>query len=136
MQRASLNREAFTWLVTCFGALAFVIAVFGVYAVVAYSTRLRSFEFALRQVLGASPSGVLRLVFKEMDALLLAGGAIGIAVAYGVAQGLRSMLYGVEALDSTVYLGSLAVIAAAVLAATALPVWRAARFYPAQIMRE
>ena len=136
MQQASLNREAFTWLVVGFGTLAFLIAVFGVYAMVAYGTRLRLFEFAIREVVGASRWRVLALALKEMLALLLAGGTIGIALAYVIAKGLRSLLYGVDVVDPATYLGSLGLIAAAVFVAAALPVWRATRLNPAEIMRE
>ncbi|MGH8290716.1 MAG: ABC transporter permease [Steroidobacteraceae bacterium] len=136
MEQASLNREAFTWLVVGFGALAFLIAVFGVYATVAYGTRLRLFEFAIRQVVGASRKRVLALALREMVVLLLAGGTVGIALAYVIAQGLRSLLYGVGLLDPATYLGSVALIAAAVFVAAALPVWRATRLNPAEIMRE
>lgn len=136
MQQASLNRSALTWMVVTFGALAFLIAVFGVYAIVAYSTRLRLFEFAIRQVLGASRGAILALTLKEITVLLLAGGAIGIAIAYVIAQGLHSLLYSVGTLDPVAYIGSLVLIAIAVLVAAALPVWRATRRNPAEIMRE
>jgi len=136
MQQASLNRAAFTWLVVGFGALAFLIAVFGVYAMVAYGTRLRLFEFAIRQVVGASRKRVLALALREMVVLLLAGGTVGLTLAYVMARGLRSLLYGVDPVDPATYLGSLGLIAAAVFVAAALPVWRATRLNPAEIMRE
>lgn len=136
MQQSSLNRAALTWLVVGFGALAFLIAVFGVYAIVAYSTRLRFFEFAIRQVLGASREAILVLTLREIAVLFLVGGVTGLAVAYVIAQGLRSQLYGIGVLDPTAYLGSLAIIAAAVFIAAAWPVLRAARQNPAEIMRQ
>lgn len=136
MQQASLNREALTGVAVGFGMLAFIIAVFGVYAMVDYSTRLRSFEFGIRQILGAQGGDILTLVLREISMLVLAGGAVGIAISYVAARGLHTLLYGVVMLDPPAYLGSLAVIAAAVFVAAALPVWRATRLDLAQIMRE
>lgn len=136
MQQASLNRAALTWVVVGFGALAFLIAVFGVYAIVAYSTRLRLFEFAIRQVLGASRSAILALTLRETALLLLVGGVIGMVLAFVIAQGLRSLLYGVGTLDPLAYLGSLALIGVAVFCAAFLPAWRSTSHNPADIMRE
>ncbi|MHB8424908.1 MAG: ABC transporter permease [Gammaproteobacteria bacterium] len=135
LHQASLNRSVVTTLVLVSGALAFLIAVFGVYAIFAYNTRLRLFEFAIRQVLGATRGSILRLTLKETATLFVVGGILGIAAAYAIAQVLRSQLYGVGVLDPAAYLGSLAVIATAVFTATALPAWRAARRDPADIMR-
>lgn len=136
MRQSSLNRAALTWVVVGFGALAFLIAVFGVYSIVAYSTRLRLFEFAIRQVLGATRGAVLALTLRETAVLLLAGGVIGIGLAYVIAQGLRSLLYGVGTLDPVAYLGSLALIGAAVFVAAAVPTWHATRSNPADIMKQ
>lgn len=136
MRQSSLDRMAFTSLVAGLGGLAFLIAVFGVYTIVAYGTRLRMFEFAVRRVLGSSREAILSLALRETAMLLLAGGAFGIAITVVIAQGLRSLLYGVAVLEPGAYLMSLMLIGAAVLAATALPVWRAMRFNPAEIMRE
>jgi ABC-type antimicrobial peptide transport system permease subunit len=134
MPQVSLNRKALTSPVVCFGALALLIATFGVYATVAYGTRLRFFEFAIRQVEGASPGQVLMLVLGELVLLLLGSGAVGVAIAYTIAQGLHSLLYGVSRLDAVVYLGSVALISGAVFVAAALSIWRAARLNPAQIL--
>lgn len=136
LQQASLNRSALTWLVVGFGGLAFLIAVFGVYAIVAYGTRLRLFEFAIRQVLGASRGAVVAMTLRETALLLLVGGVIGLVIAYAIARGLQSMLYGVGTLDPLAYIGSLALIVVAVLIAAALPAWRATLRNPADIMRE
>lgn len=135
-QQASLNRSALTWLVVGFGGLAFLIAVFGVYAIVAYGTRLRLFEFAIRQVLGATRGAVVALTLRETALLLLVGGVVGLLIAYVIARGLQSLLYGVGTLDPLAYVGSLALIVVAVLIAAALPAWRATLKNPADIMRE
>ena len=134
MNGASLNREAFAWLVAGFGVLAFLMAVSGTYAIVAYGTRLRLFEFALRQVLGATRGKILALALRETAALLLIGGAVGVAVTYVVVGGLRSMLYGVSGLVPWALLLALALIGMSVLLAAALPVWRASRVSPSSIM--
>ncbi len=127
MNAASLNRESFAWLVVGFAVLAFSLAVTGTYAIVEYGTRLRLFEFAVRQVLGASRGRILALMLKETGILLVIGGAIGMAITVVVVRSLHTVLYGASALEPAACWGSLALVSAAVLVAAALPVWRASR---------
>lgn len=135
LQQASSTRAALTWLVAGFGGLAFLIAVFGVYAVVAYGTRLRMFELAIREVVGATRAAIVRTMIKETALLFAAGGAIGVVLAFIAARMLRAELYGVGSLDPLAYVGSIALVGAAVLVAALLPALRATRVNPSEIMR-
>jgi putative ABC transport system permease protein len=135
LQQASFGRTALTWLVAGFGALAFMIAVFGVYAVVAYGARMRLFELAIREVVGATRGEILEMMIREVARLFVAASIVGVMVAFIAARALRAELYGVDTLDPLAYLGSVALIGAAVLIAALLPAMRATRCNPAEIMR-
>ena len=136
MRQPSLNRVALTSLAIGFGAVEFLIAVLGVCAIVVCGIRPRLLEFAIRQVLGASRPKVLALTLREIGTLLIVGGAAGIAIACVAVQGLRLLLYGFAMLNPAKYLGSFALLAAAVLLVAALPVWRVMQLNPADVMSE
>jgi len=136
LQQASFTRAALTWLVAGFGSLAFLIAVFGVYAVVAYGTRMRLFELAIREVVGATRAAILEMMIREVALLFVAASIIGVIVAFVAARALRAELYGVDTLDPLAYFGSVVLIGAAVLIAALLPAMRATRSNPAEIMRK
>ena len=135
LQQASFSRAALTWLVAAFGGLAFLIAVFGVYAVVAYGTRMRPFELGIREVLGATRGAILRMMIGEAAMLFVAGGTVGVLLAFVAARVLSAELYGVGAFDPMAYVGSVALVGIAVLIAALLPALRATRSSPAEIMR-
>jgi predicted permease len=135
MQHSSLDRTALTWLVLGFGGLAFLIAVFGVYAIVAFGTRMRLFELAIREVLGATRESILEMMLKEIAVLFAAGATVGVVLAFAAARALRAELYGVSALDPATYLASVGLIGTSVLCAALLPAWRATRATPAEIIR-
>jgi predicted permease len=135
LRHASFGRAALTWVVAGFGGLAFLIAVFGVYAIVSYGTRMRLFELAIREVVGATRGTILRMMVREVTILFAAGGAIGVLLAFIAARALRSELYGVGAFDPLAYAGSLGLVGASVLAAALLPALQATRASPSRIMR-
>jgi len=135
LRQASFSRAALTWLVVGFGGLALLIAVFGVYAVVAYGTRMRLFELAIRNVLGATRGAILWMILKEVAVLFAAGSITGVIAAFVAARALRAELYGVGTLDPLAYVGSVALVGAAVLIAALLPALRATRASPSQIIR-
>jgi predicted permease len=136
VHRAALGRAALTWLVVGFALLAFLIATSGVYAIVAYGTRLRLFEFAVREAVGATRGTILRLLMREVCVLFAVGGAIGMVLAFAAARSVSTELYGVSVLDPSIYLGSAVVIAVAVLAAATVPAWQATNRSPAVTMKE
>lgn len=135
LQQASFDRKTFAWLIAGFGGLALIIAVFGVYAVVAYGVRIRIFELAIREVLGATRGAILRMVMREVAVLFAASGSIGAMLAFIAARLLSAELYGIRALDPLAYIGSIALVGTAVLIATLLPALRATHASPAEIMR-
>jgi putative ABC transport system permease protein len=115
--------------------LALFLAVIGIYGVLSCSVRERTPEIGIRMALGASRPDVLVLVTGQ--ALLLAGiGAlIGTAAALGLTQFLKSLLYGVHALDPVTFAAvPLCFVAIAVLASY-IPARRASRIDPMAALR-
>ena len=122
-------------LVGAFAALALALAIAGVYGVMAYAVSRRTAEIGVRMAMGAASSDILRLVIGEGLQLALAGVAIGCAMAYGLAQLLRGMLFAVAPADPLVFLAVPAALIVTAAAATAIPALRAARTDPMSALR-
>jgi hypothetical protein len=122
-------------LMSGFGALALILASVGVYAMFASMAGAREREFGVRVALGSSRGAIARLVLRQgagWMAIGLAGGAVGIAV---VARMLRDLLYGIPALDPvTLGLATMVLLACATVALL-VPVRRATRVDPVNVLR-
>ena len=115
--------------------LGLVLAVIGLYGVVAYAVALRTREIGIRMAMGATAQQVLWDVVRR-GMLLTAGGlAVGVVLALGATRILRSLLIGVSAQDPVTYITLAAVLAVVTLAACLIPAWRAARIPPAGAIR-
>jgi predicted permease len=119
-----------------FGGLAALLAIIGLYGVLAYNTMRRRNEIGIRMALGATRSQIVALVLKEAAALIFVGLAIGLAASWALAQTAASLLFGISARDP----GQLGAAAAALLAAAALgsllPARRASRLHPMNALRD
>jgi ABC-type antimicrobial peptide transport system permease subunit len=104
-------------------AFAFVLAIVGMFSVIAYSVDRRTGEFGVRMALGATPTDLVWLVFRRAIALSVGGIVIGIAGALGLTRFMQSLLYETQTYDPLVHL----LVAAALLAATAVACWLPAR---------
>ena len=124
-----------TLLVGAFAALALALAIAGVYGVMAYAVSRRTAEIGVRMAMGAGAADILRLVMGEGLRLALAGISIGCALAYGLAQLLRGMLFAVAPADPMVFVIVPVALMATVAAATAIPALRAARVDPMTALR-
>jgi ABC-type antimicrobial peptide transport system permease subunit len=122
--------------VGAFGALALVLATVGIYGVIAYSTRQRTQEIAIRMAMGASAADVVRLVMTRGVRLTALGVAFGLAASLAVARLLRTHLYGVTSLDPVSFGGAVLLLAAVALAAAYLPARRATRVEPSEALRQ
>jgi putative ABC transport system permease protein len=140
MEEAVSNTEAprrfNTSIITAFGVIAVLLAILGIYSVVAFSVALRTQEMAIRLALGASRSGIRRLIVLSGARLALIGCAIGLAGAIGATQLLRSLLFQVNPFDPFVLIASALVILMLSVAASALPAQRAATVDPMHALRD
>jgi predicted permease len=118
-----------------FGLLALLLAAVGLYGLVAWSVSRRTREIGIRMALGARPAHVLALVLGQGLRLAVVGIAAGTLMAAGVAQLLRSLLYGVSAFDPAAYGVAALVLLAVAAAANAVPAWRASRIHPMRALR-
>jgi putative ABC transport system permease protein len=124
-----------TVLLSTFAALAFLMAMVGVYGVLAFSVAERRDEIGIRMALGATPESVLKLVMKEGAALAAAGVIAGIAAALFLTRTLSTLLYGVRPTDPATYVAVAIGLAFAAAAASCLPARRAAALDPAEALR-
>jgi putative ABC transport system permease protein len=134
--RTSASSERFqTVLLGCFAGVALLLAMIGVYGVMAYSTSQHIREFGIRIAMGAQPRQILGSVVIRGALLCGIGIAIGIAVWLVLGQLLMSLFFGVDSLDLT----TLAVVSAMLLisggAACLIPAWNAMRINPLDALR-
>jgi putative ABC transport system permease protein len=123
-------------LVATFAALSLVLAMVGVFGVLAYSVQRRTREFGVRMALGASMASVLGLVLGSATRVIAVGAVIGLGAAAALAQSISAFLFGVEPIDPVTF-GSVALlVAATALVAIAAPAFRAARVDPAVAFRQ
>ncbi len=123
-------------LIGAFAALAFGLAMLGLYGALSCSVSCRTREIGLRMALGADRREVVRLVFSEGSALLGLGLALGILASVPLAALMRSQLVGVSPADPLVYAAVVVVFALTGCAACALPARRAIAIEPSTALRE
>jgi predicted permease len=119
-----------------FGGLATLLAVIGLYGVMAYVVQRRTREIGIRIALGASRSNVIAMVMREVIFLIGAGLIAGIALALVLADLIRSQLYGLNARDPFTFIGSAIVLTAAASVAGFLPALRACSVDPTAALRQ
>ena len=123
-------------LVVMFAGLALVLALGGLFGVLAYVVQQRQREFGLRLALGAAPAHVLHLVMREAGAVVATGIAIGLAGAAAAGQSLSAFLFGVRPHDPWTFAGVAVVMIFTAAAAAGVPAWRATRVDPATAFRD
>jgi len=123
-------------LVGLFALLALVLALVGLYGVIAYLVAQRTQEIGIRIALGAQRRDVLRLVVGRGLALTVAGAAIGVGVAAATTHLLRAMLFRESPTDPLVFVGVPLAFAAVALVASWLPARRAASVDPMIALRD
>jgi putative ABC transport system permease protein len=122
-------------LLLVFGAMAALLAMAGVYGVLAYSVEQRRREIGIRVALGALPGDVSGRILRESLVLGMAGVAAGLAGALAVTRLLRSLLFEVKPNDPPTLLCAAAVLLVVVIAAALIPARRAARVDPMVALR-
>ena len=135
MSGATATPRFRTVLLVVFAVVALLLAIAGVYGVMAYTVSQRVPEIGLRVALGASPADVFGLVLREGATLVVIGLAIGAALSYAGAQFISGLLFGVSARDPLVFAGVSLLVAVAALAACLVPGRRALKVDPLLALR-
>ncbi|MGA2145319.1 MAG: ABC transporter permease [Bryobacteraceae bacterium] len=118
-----------------FGALATVLAIIGLYGVMAYMVTRRSREIGIRMALGANRPRVVWLIMREVLTLVAAGIAIGLPAAYLLTRLVQAQLYGVEAHDPLAAVTAMGLLLAVGLTAGYIPARRAGGADPIRALR-
>jgi predicted permease len=130
-----LQRRQTLYLIGGFATVALVLAVLGLYGMMAYSVAQRTAEFGIRQAIGAQRSDILRMVVAQSLRLSVAGVGVGMLAALALTRLIARMLFGVAATDPLVYGVIAAVFLLVATAASLGPAWRATRVDPIEALR-
>lgn len=133
---ATLGQRRVTMLLLGgFAAVALLLALIGIYGIIAYSVAQRTHEVGIRRALGAQQADILQLVLGQGLALTLIGGALGIGGAFALTRVMKSMLFGVTATDSATFAGVALLFLAVTLVASYIPARRAVQIDPMAALR-
>jgi putative ABC transport system permease protein len=125
----------YTLLLGIFAGVATILAMIGIYGVMAYSVARRTREIGIRMALGAGRADVLRLVLRHSLMLIGVGLAVGLGGSLALTRLIQSQLWGVTATDpATFFIVSLLLILVAVVA-TFIPTRRAVQVDPTVALR-
>jgi putative ABC transport system permease protein len=124
-----------TVLISCFAAVALLLAVLGIYSVIAFTVAMRTQEMAIRMALGSQRSGIVSLVLSSGLKLAAAGCAIGLVGAYFASRLLKSLVFGVSTLDPLVLTLAAFTVLTLAMIASLLPARRAAAISPTDALR-
>ncbi len=134
--KASLAVERLlAWLLSAFAGLAVFLAAAGLYAVVSYTTTLRTREFGIRVALGATARHLRQLVVGQTLWLVGIGLVLGLAVALAASRALGSLLFGVGPTDTVTYLVVGVLLLGVGVAAAQWPARKASRVNPVSALR-
>jgi predicted permease len=135
MDQSLLNDRLIATLSTAFGVLATVLAVIGLYGVMAYTVARRTREIGVRMALGAVPGDVIWLVMREVLALVGSGIGLGLIASWGLSRFVSSQLYGISSSDPLTMAGACLVLALVAALAGYIPARRATRVNPVLALR-
>jgi predicted permease len=124
-----------TLLLSSFGCAALLLALLGIYGVLAYSVSLRQQEFGIRMALGCDKRTLIGFVARQAMAPVVAGIVVGLALAFASTRLVQSLLYQTSAADPVTIAASIVLLLGAAVVAAILPARRAAQIDPAQVLR-
>ena len=124
-----------TALLGFFALCGLLMAVIGLYGVIAFVAAQRTQEIGVRMALGATRLDILRLIALEGVRMIAVGGAIGLAASLALAQLLKSLLFNVAPHDPASFIGVTVLLALVALAATLIPARVAMRVQPVAALR-
>jgi putative ABC transport system permease protein len=133
---SSLDTRRFSMvMLAAFAGAALVLAMVGLYGIMAFITSERTTEIGIRMALGAQRGDVLALILRQSFTLVLVGIVAGVAGAFAATRVVSNLLYGVGATDIPTYIGVVALLAFAALIASYVPARRAMRVDPIVALR-
>ncbi len=133
---ASISQQRFlALLMTAFAGLALLLAIIGIYGVIAFSVAQRAREIGIRVALGAQSLDVLRLVVKQGMTLTFIGIAIGMLASFGLTRFMEKMLFGVTTTDPMTFVSIAVLMAVIALVACYVPARRATKVDPMVALR-
>jgi predicted permease len=135
MEESLITERMIATLSSIFGVLATVLAIIGLYGVMAYMVTRRSREIGIRMALGALSGNVVWLVMREVLVLVAAGIAVGLPASYFLTRLVQSQLYGIEPNDFGSVAAATLLLAAVAMLAGYVPARRAASYDPARVLR-
>jgi predicted permease len=130
------SERVLSFLATLFSALATLLCGIGIYGLIAYAVSRRTREIGLRFAIGAQKMDVAKLFLNESMALVAAGIVAGIPLSLASTHAIKSLLYGVLPGDTLTLTLTIAIFVIAGLAASILPVLKAARIDPVEALRD
>ena len=122
-------------LVVTMGVVALLLAIIGLYGLVAYNVSRRTREIGIRMAIGAAPPDILRLVIGNGLVLVGLGTAIGLAMGFGLERLMNSMLFDAGRVDILVYVIVVPAMFLVTMLAAYVPARRASRIEPTQALR-
>jgi ABC-type antimicrobial peptide transport system permease subunit len=124
-----------TALLGFFAFCGLLMAVIGLYGVIAFVAAQRTQEIGVRMALGATRADILRLIAGEGVRLVVLGGILGMSAALATAQLLKSLLFNVGPYDPLTYAAVALLLALVALAATLIPARAAMKVEPVVALR-
>jgi predicted permease len=134
--RAMLGPRVTMQMVTTTGLMGLLLAVIGLYGVVAYAVSRRTREIGIRMAIGANPGDVLRMVLKQGMVFTAIGLGAGLTMGFFASRAVAGFVIGVSSHDPAIFLGVPLILVVVMIAACWLPARRAARIDPTIALRQ
>ena len=123
-------------MVGTFAVLALLLAMVGVFGVLAYTVQQRQREIGVRMALGATTARVMWLVFRDAGTMIATGAVVGVVLAGLSGRLIATFLFRVDPLDPLTFVSVPVVILLTAIVAAAAPAWRASRINPVEAFRQ
>ena len=132
----SIAPRRFTvFLLAVFAGSALVLALIGLYGVIAYSVAVRTREIGVRMALGADRYAVVLMVVRQGMTITIAGLAVGVVAGLALTRVMAGLLYDVAPNDPAIFAVAAGIVGATALAACCVPAFQAARVDPLVALR-
>ena len=135
MENVVAQPRLYMLLLNIFAGIAVVLSLVGIYSVMAYSVRQRTYEIGMRVALGAAKSDIFRMILRQAMVLTIVGITLGLAGAFIVTRLMETMLFDVSPTDLATFGGVSLLLAVVAVFASMIPAHRATKVSPLVAMR-